>query len=103
MLRTLWNCFLVGAVNRPRKRKRKDREIPGQSPDKSGKSRTNRERTKKDRKGRTSPDQEAPCLKSPFGTAVDISHYCGTFDIPYLVCACLVQVLVACMEFIRQR
>ena len=43
-------------------------KILGPSPDKSGKSRKNREspkRTKKDKKGRTSPDRETPRLKPP--------------------------------------
>ena len=35
-------------------------KIPGPSPSKSGKSRKNRESPKKDKKGRTSPDQETP-------------------------------------------
>ena len=55
-------------------------------PDKSGKSRKNREipnRTKKDKKGRTGPDQEAPRLKTPrlvaplktrTGTAIEPFH-----------------------------
>ena len=39
---------------------RMNREIPGPSPSKSGKSRKNRESPKKDKKGRTSPDRETP-------------------------------------------
>ena len=39
MPRTLSGLFLVGALNRPRKRKGTNREIPGPSPSKSGKSR----------------------------------------------------------------
>ena len=45
--RTLSGLFLVGAVNRLRKRKRDDREIPRPSPSKSGKSRKNRESPKR--------------------------------------------------------
>ena len=48
--RTLSGLFLVGAVNRPRKRKRtKIGKIPRQSLDKSGTSRKNRESTSADR------------------------------------------------------
>ena len=62
--RTLSGLFLVGAVNRLRKRKRTNRENPrrvpgqiGKIPKKSGKSQKGRKRTKK---GRTSPDRETP-------------------------------------------
>ena len=42
-------------------------KIPGESPDKTGKSRKKSGKSKKgkDRKGRTSPDREAPCLNPP--------------------------------------
>ena len=66
--RTLSGLFLVGALNRPRARKRTNRENPGPSPSKSGKSQKNREspkRTKKDKKGRTSPDRETPQFETP--------------------------------------
>ena len=55
--RTLSGLFLIGAVNRPRKRKRTNREIPGPSPDKSEKSRKNRESPKKDEKGQKRKDK----------------------------------------------
>ena len=59
--RTLSGLFLVGALFRPRERKRTNRENPRSiSPSKSGKSRKNRESPKKDKKGRTSPDRETP-------------------------------------------
>ena len=52
--RTLSGLFLVGAVNRPRKRKGQIGKIPEESPDKSGKSRKKigkvPKRTKKDDK-----------------------------------------------------
>ena len=58
MSRTLSGLFLVGALNRPRKRKRTNRENPrtipaqiGKIPEKSGKSQKGRKRTKKDKKG----------------------------------------------------
>ena len=60
--RTLSGLFLVAAVNRPRKRKRRK---SGKSPHKSGKSRKNREGPKKDKKGRTSPDRDNPLFESP--------------------------------------
>ena len=73
--RTLSGPFLVGALNRLRKRKRTNGKIPGPSASKSGKSQKNREspkkdkkgqkRTKKDKKGRTSPDREAPPFETP--------------------------------------
>ena len=53
-------------------------KIPGPSPSKSGKSQKNRERTKKDKKGRTSPDRETPPFETPpllQGTAVTTCHY----------------------------
>ena len=70
--RTLSGLFLVGAFNRPRKRKGTNREDPrrvpeqiGKIPEKSGKPQKGQERTKKDKQGRTSPDREAP---PPFET-----------------------------------
>ena len=58
--RTLSGLFLVGALNRPRQRKGTNRENPGPSASKSGKSRKNRESPKKDKKGqkRTKKDKE---------------------------------------------
>ena len=64
--RTLSGLFLVGALNRPRKRKsdesgkspdhpRADRENPGKIP----------KRIKKDKKGRMSPDRETPPFETP--------------------------------------
>ena len=67
--RTLSGLFLVGALNRPRKRKRTNRENPrsvpeqiGKIPEKSGKSQKGQ---KKDKKGRTSPDRETPPFETP--------------------------------------
>ena len=72
MSRTLSGLFPVGALNRPRKRKRTNQENPrtipeqiGKIPEKSGKSQKGQKRTKKDRKGRTSPDQETPPFEPP--------------------------------------
>ena len=55
MSRTLSGLFLVGALHRPRKRKRTNRENPrtipeqiGKIPEKSGKSQTGQKRTKKE-------------------------------------------------------
>ena len=48
--RTLSGLFLVGALNRPRRRKVTNRENP-RSPSKSGKSKKNRESPKEDKKG----------------------------------------------------
>ena len=55
--RTLSGLFLVGALNRPRKRERTNRKIPGPSPSKSGKSQKNRESPKKDKKGQNRKDK----------------------------------------------
>ena len=70
--RTLSGLFLVGALNRPRKRKRTNRENPrtipeqiGKIQEKSGKSEKGCHRTKKDKKGRTSPDRETPPFETP--------------------------------------
>ena len=76
--RTLSGLFLVGALNRPRKRKRTNREnprtIPEQIrkiPEKSGKSQKG---TKQDKKGRTSPDRETPQVDEtpPWGFLVGV-------------------------------
>ena len=70
--RTLSGLFLVGALNRPRRRKRTKRENPrsipeqtGKIPEKSGKDKKGQKRTKKDKKGRTSPDRETPPFETP--------------------------------------
>ena len=67
--RTFSGLFLVGALNRPRKRKRTHREntpdhprANRESPRKTGKV---PKRTKKDKKGRTSPDREPPPFETP--------------------------------------
>ena len=52
--------FLVGAVNRPRKRKRTNRENPRRVPGQIGK--IPKKRTKKDKK---SPDRETPPFETP--------------------------------------
>ena len=65
MSRTLSGLFLIGALDRPRKRKRTNRENPRRVPEQIGKSQKNRERTKKDKKGRTSPDRETPPFETP--------------------------------------
>ena len=56
--RTLSGLFLVGALNRPRKRKGTNREDPqtipeqrGTIPENSGKSQKGQKRTRKDKKG----------------------------------------------------
>ena len=67
--RTLSGLFLVGAVDRPRKRKGTNRENPRTIPSKSGKSRKNRESPKKGKKGQKRKDKSRsgnpPCLKPP--------------------------------------
>ena len=63
--RTLSGLFLVGALNRPRKRKRTNRENPRTIPEQIGKIQKNRESPKKDKKGRTSPDRETSPFSSP--------------------------------------
>ena len=79
--RTLSGLFLVGALNRLRKRKR---DASGKSPDHPRANRKNPgkigkvpERTKKDKKGRTRPDQEPPLLKHPRLAALDCSDSIG--------------------------
>ena len=64
--RTLSGLFLVGALNRPRNRKRANRENPRRVPGQIGKiPRESPKRTKKDKKGRTSPDRETPPFEPP--------------------------------------
>ena len=67
--RTLSGLFLVGALNRPRKRKRTNRENPRRLPEQIGKIPGKvpkvPKRTKKDKKGRTSPDRETPPFETP--------------------------------------
>ena len=69
MLRTLSGLFLVGALNRPRKR---EKDKSGKSPDRPRANRENPrkigkvpKRTKKDKKGRTSPDRETLPFENP--------------------------------------
>ena len=61
--RTLSGLFLVGALNRPRKRKRTNRENPRTIPEQIGKT---PERTKKDKKGqkRTKKDKKGQKRKN---------------------------------------
>ena len=73
--RTLSGLFLAGAVNRPKKRKRTNRENPrrvpeqiGKIPEKSGKSRKGQKRTKKE--GRVQI-RKPPRLKTPRLAALD--------------------------------
>ena len=61
--RTLSGLFLVSALNRPRKRKRTNQENPRTIPEQIGK--IPEKRTKKDKKGRTSPDRETPPFETP--------------------------------------
>ena len=65
--RTLSGLFLVGAFDRPRKKKRMNRENPrtklGKSPDQSGKIPTKSRKQKgpkRTKPGQMSPDQESP-------------------------------------------
>ena len=70
---TLSGLFLVGAVNRPRKRKRANQKNPRRVPGQIGKIPENQESPKKDKKGRTSPDREnPPRLKPPRLAALEI-------------------------------
>ena len=57
--RTLSGLFLVGAVNRPRKRNRTNRENPRTIPGHSSESRKNRESPKKDQKGQIGTDESS--------------------------------------------
>ena len=77
MSRTLSGLFLVGALNRPRKRKRTNRENPrtipeqiGKIPEKSGKSQKGQKRTKKEGQVQIG---KPPRLKPPRLAALD-SH-----------------------------
>ena len=54
---TLSGLFLVGALNRPRKRKRTNRENPRTIPEQIGKIPENRESPKKDQKGQKRKDK----------------------------------------------
>ena len=63
--RTLWGLFLVGALDRPRKRKGTNRENPRANRENPGKIGKVPKRTKKDKKGRTSPDRETPPFETP--------------------------------------
>ena len=66
VLRTLSGLFLVGALNRLRKRKGTNRENPRTIPEQIGKIPEKiRKGPKKDKKGRTSPDRETPPFEPP--------------------------------------
>ena len=69
MSRTLSGLFLVGALNRPRKRKGTNRENPRTLPEQIGKipekDKKGQKRTKKDKKGQKSPDRETPPFETP--------------------------------------
>ena len=74
--RTLSGLFLVGALNRPRKRKRTNRENPrtireqiGKIPEKSGKSQKGQKRTKKEGQVQIG---KPPRLKTPRLGALDL-------------------------------
>ena len=74
--RTLSGLFLVGALNRPRKRKRTNRENPrtipeqiGKIPEKSGKSQKGQKRTKKEGQVQIG---KPPRLKPPRLAALDL-------------------------------
>ena len=78
---TLSGLFLVGALNRLRKRKGTNRENPrtipeqiGKVPEKSGQCQKGQKRTKKDKNGRTSPDRETPPFDEtpPRSAALDV-------------------------------
>ena len=78
MSRTLSGLFLVGALNRPRKRKRTNRENPrtipeqiGKIPEKSGKSQKGQKRTKKE--GQVQIGK--PRLKPPRLAVLDFMRY----------------------------
>ena len=76
MSRTLSGLFLVGALNRPRKRKRTIGKIPGPSigkiPEKSGKSQKGQKRTKKEGKVQIG---KPPRLKHPRLAALDLQAF----------------------------
>ena len=64
--RTLSGLFLVGALNRPRKRKRTNQENPRTIPEQIRKIPGKVPKgQKKDKKGRTSPDRETPPFETP--------------------------------------
>ena len=76
MSRTLSGLFLIGALNRPRKRKRTNRENPrtiperiGKIPEKSGKSQQGQKRTKKEGQVQIG---KPPRLKPPRLAALDL-------------------------------
>ena len=76
--RTLSGLFLVGALNRPRKRKRTNRENPrsipeqiGKIPEKSGKSQKGQKRTKKEGQVQIG---KPPRLKHPRSAAIEKLH-----------------------------
>ena len=73
--RTLSGLFLVGALNRPRKRKRTNRENPGTIPKQIGKSRKNWESPKKDKRTKKEGQVQIgkpPRLKPPRLAALDL-------------------------------
>ena len=72
VLRTVSGPFLVGAVNRPRKRKRTNRENPrrvpgqiGKIPEISGKSQKRQKETKKEGQAQIRQPPPGPRLKPP--------------------------------------
>ena len=87
--RTLSGLFLVGALNRPRKRKRTNRENPrtipaqiGKIPEKSGKSEKGQKRTKKEGQVQIGKppclaalDTIASCRKDPVACRVTGANY----------------------------
>ena len=81
MSRTLLGLFLVGARNRPREKKRTNREnpqrVPGQIrkiPEKSGKSQKGQKRKDRSRSG------NPPRLKPPRLAALDFSYQFKSFS-----------------------
>ena len=81
--RTLSGLFLVGAVNRPRKRKRTNQENPRRVPGQIGKIPENRESPK--RKKRTKKEGQVqigkpPRLKPPRLAALDKSKFWRNLD-----------------------
>ena len=69
--RTLSGLFNVGALNRPRERKRTNRENPGPSPSKSGNSRKIGKVPKRTKKEGQVQIGKPPCLKPPRLAALD--------------------------------
>ena len=91
MSRTLSGLFLVGALNRPRKRKRTNRENPrtipeqiGKIPEKSGKSKKGRKRTKKEGQVQIG---KPPRLKPPRLAALEIPKSTRLHELCQEVCA----------------